>query len=101
MVVEVVVGGQPVSASVHGAGKTTLVLSHGAGGRRTMPWLVAFADRMGEGGRRVLLHNFPYSEAGRARFDPPALLESTVGAFAAWARETGAASVVAGGRSMG
>jgi uncharacterized protein len=101
MEIEVVVAGQPVSASVHGAGRTTLVLAHGAGGRRTMPWLVAFAERMGGTGRRVLLHNFPYSEAGRARFDPPAVLEDTVGAFAAWSRETGAAAVVAGGRSMG
>lgn len=95
------IGGKPVTASAHGRGGTTLVLSHGAGGRRTMPWLVAFAELMAERGRRVLLHNFPYSEAGGRRIDPTPVLETTVAAFVAEARRSGASRVVAGGRSMG
>jgi predicted alpha/beta-hydrolase family hydrolase len=101
MTLEIDVQGQPVTASVHGEGGTALVLSHGAGGTRTMPWLVTFADLMAARGRRVLLHNFPYSEAGRRRIDPPARLEETVAAMVAAARKDGARRVVAGGRSMG
>ena len=101
MEIAVEVEGHTVTASVHGTGPTSVLLAHGAGGRRTMPWLVAFADVLAETGRRVVLHNFPYSEAGRKRIDRPALLEATVAAFAAEARATGASAVVAGGRSMG
>jgi predicted alpha/beta-hydrolase family hydrolase len=93
--------GSPVSASVHGEGPTALVLSHGAGGTRRQPWLVAFAGDLAAGGRRVLLHNFPYSEAGRKLPDRPPVLEATVAAAVARAHEMGATRVVAGGRSMG
>jgi predicted alpha/beta-hydrolase family hydrolase len=93
--------GGPASASVHGEGATALVLSHGAGGTRRQPWLVAFAEDLAARGRRVILHNFPYSEAGRKLPDRPPALEDTVAAAVARAREMGATKVVAGGRSMG
>jgi len=96
-------GAGPVSASLHGQGGSTLLaLAHGAGGTRTTPQLVRLADRLATGGRRALLFNFPYSEAGRRAPDRPAALEATVRAVAQHAREQLApARLVLGGRSMG
>lgn len=93
----------PVSASLHGqAGGTLLALAHGAGGTRTTPQLVRLAESLAAGGRRVLLFNFPYSEAGRRAPDRPATLEASVRAVARHAREQLApARLVLGGRSMG
>src|SRR6185295_8999806 len=67
--------GQPVSLSVHGVGDTALVLGHGAGGTRRMPVLLRLADALSATGRRVLLFNFPYSEARRRMPDKAPLLE--------------------------
>jgi predicted alpha/beta-hydrolase family hydrolase len=94
--------GQPVSLSIHGLGDTALVLGHGAGGTRRMPVLVRLADALAASGRRVLLFNFPYSEARRRIPDKAPLLEATVAACVRLARdELGAKRVVAGGKSMG
>jgi len=94
--------GQPVSLSIHGVGDTALVLGHGAGGTRRMPVLVRLADVLSASGRRVLLFNFPYSEARRRIPDKAPLLEATVAACVRLARdELGAKRVVAGGKSMG
>jgi len=95
------VGAHQVSASLHGAGSTFLVLGHGAGGNRDAPFLVRMAEALAASGRSVLLYNFPYSEARRRAPDPPALLEATVGVVAAEARRRGAAYLVLGGKSMG
>jgi uncharacterized protein len=92
----------PVSASVHGEGKTLLALGHGAGGDRRTGLLVRLAKTLAEGGRRVVLHNFPYTEARRRVPDKPAVLEATVSAVAAHARAAlGASRLVLGGKSMG
>jgi predicted alpha/beta-hydrolase family hydrolase len=91
-----------VSASVHGEGKTVLALGHGAGGDRRTALLVRLANTLAEGGRRVVLHNFPYTEARRRVPDKPAVLEATIVAVAAHAREAlGASRLVLGGKSMG
>jgi len=91
-----------VSASVHGEGKTLLALGHGAGGDRRTGLLVRLANTLAEGGRRVVLHNFPYTEARRRVPDKPAVLEATVSAVAAHARAAlGASRLVLGGKSMG
>jgi hypothetical protein len=91
-----------VSASVHGEGKTVLALGHGAGGDRRTGLLVRLANTLAEGGRRVVLHNFPYTEARRRVPDKPAVLEATVSAVAAHARQAlGASRLVLGGKSMG
>jgi predicted alpha/beta-hydrolase family hydrolase len=91
-----------VSASVHGEGKTVLALGHGAGGDRRTGLLVRLANILAEGGRRVVLHNFPYTEARRRVPDKPAILEATVTAVAAHARGAlGASKLVLGGKSMG
>ena len=91
-----------VSASVHGEGKTVLALGHGAGGDRRTGLLLRLAKTLADGGRRVVLHNFPYTEARRRVPDKPAVLEATIAAVAAHAREAlGASRLVLGGKSMG
>lgn len=94
--------GSGASASLHGTGSTVVVLGHGAGGTRRTPMLVALAEALVDSGRAALLYNFPYSEAGRRRPDPPKVLEATARDAASVAREkAGASRVVMGGRSMG
>jgi hypothetical protein len=95
-------GGASVSASLHGAGGTSLVLGHGAGGTRRTPFLLGLAEALAGPQRQVLLFNFPYTDAGRRLPDRPAVLEGTVGDVARFAREElGAARLVLGGKSMG
>lgn len=90
------------TATLHGAGETVVVLGHGAGGNRRNPMLLSLAEALSASGRAALLYNFPYSEAGSRRPDPPALLEATTRAAAALALQaSGARLVVHGGRSMG
>jgi predicted alpha/beta-hydrolase family hydrolase len=63
---------------------------------------VATAEAIAASGRTAVLFNFPYSEAGKRRPDPPHALEGTVAAVAERARESlGARRLVLGGRSMG
>jgi len=100
--IEIRTGPGAVSASVHGQGGTVLALGHGAGGDRRTGLLVRLADALAQGGRRVVLHNFPYTEARRRVPDKPAVLEATVSAVAAHARSAlGASRLVLGGKSMG
>jgi predicted alpha/beta-hydrolase family hydrolase len=90
------------SASLHGSGRTVVVLGHGAGGTRRTPMLVRLAETLAASGRAALLYNFPYAERGGGRPDPPAVLESAARASAEVALErTGATCLVMGGRSMG
>lgn len=90
------------SASLHGAGDTVVVLGHGAGGTRETPMLVTLAQALAGSGRAALLYNFPYSDRGARRPDPPKVLEATAREAAEIAREkTGATRLVVGGRSMG
>ncbi|HVO09582.1 MAG TPA: alpha/beta family hydrolase [Vicinamibacteria bacterium] len=94
--------GLDATASLHGRGRTVVVLGHGAGGNRHTPMLVALAGLLAASGRAALLYNFPYAEAGRRRPDPPSLLEETTRAAGRLALEaTGARAIVHGGRSMG
>jgi predicted alpha/beta-hydrolase family hydrolase len=99
---EVGIPGTDVTASVHGGGQTVVVLGHGAGGNRKNPMLRALAGTLELAGRAAVLYNFPYAEKGLRRPDPPAVLESTTRAAAAFAlAATRARRVVHGGRSMG
>jgi len=95
------VGGRSVTASLYGSGETALVLGHGAGGNRRTPFLVRCAEAVAASGRRVLLHNFPYSESRRKLPDPAEVLEETTRAAVQTAASLGATRVVAGGKSMG
>ncbi len=100
--IRVPVGEGSVSASWRGDGATAVVLGHGAGGNRKNPALVALAEAVAASGRRALLYNFPYTDAGRGRPDPNPVLEAATRAVAEHARqETGVIRVVLGGRSMG
>jgi uncharacterized protein len=100
--VEIPTESGPVSASVHGEGSTVLALGHGAGGDRRTGLLVRLAGALAAGGRRVVLFNFPYTQARRRAPDKPAVLEATVAAVAGHAREVlGASALVLGGKSMG
>jgi predicted alpha/beta-hydrolase family hydrolase len=90
------------SARLFGTGPTVVVLGHGAGGTRETPMLVAIASALERSGRAALLYNFPYSEKGLRRPDPPAVLEAATREAASLAlARSGAARVVHGGRSMG
>jgi predicted alpha/beta-hydrolase family hydrolase len=98
------VHGARVTASLFGEPPlgTVVVLGHGAGGDRRTPFLVRLATLLAEGGRGAALYNFPYTERGGKRADPPALLEATTQAVHAAVREAfGARKLVAGGKSMG
>jgi predicted alpha/beta-hydrolase family hydrolase len=99
---ELPVPGTEASASLHGRGRTVVVLGHGAGGDRRNPMLRALAESVAGSGRAALLYNFPYAEKGAHRPDPPAVLEAATLAAAALALEAaGAERIVHGGRSMG
>jgi predicted alpha/beta-hydrolase family hydrolase len=99
---ELVLEAARTSASLHGTGRTVVVLGHGAGGNRKNPMLLALAEALAASGRAALLYNFPYAEARSRRPDPPAVLEATTRAAAGLALEvSGAARIVHGGRSMG
>jgi predicted alpha/beta-hydrolase family hydrolase len=100
--IRVAVGEAAITASVHGEGRTAVVLWHGAGGDRRARLLLRIAESLAGSGRRVVLPNFPYSEARRRVPDPPALLEATVRAVAQHVRlEWSPERLVLGGKSMG
>jgi len=78
------------------------VLAHGAGAGMRHPFMQAVAAALAERGVATLRYQFPYSEAGGRRPDPPGVLEATV--RAAVARAAAAAPglpLVAGGKSLG
>ena len=93
-----------VSAAAFGAAPrtTAVVLGHGAGGDRRTPFLVRLAEALEGSGRGALLYNFPYTDRGGRRPDPPEVLELTAATVAEAARaEFAAQRLVAGGKSMG
>src|SRR5262245_56710495 len=100
--IRVAVGAGSVSASVHGEGRATVILGHGAGGDRRARLLQRVAAALAAGGRRVVLPNFPYSEARDRVPDARAVLDASVRAVAEeagrlWSPER----LVLGGKSMG
>jgi predicted alpha/beta-hydrolase family hydrolase len=79
-----------------------LVLAHGAGAPQTHPFLVRYAKGLCARGIDVLTFNFPYSERGGKRPDPPATLEASWLAMIALARnEFAERALFIGGKSMG
>jgi len=96
------VAGGSVGAFLSGAGSVAVALAHGAGGTRRTPLLGRVATALAATGRRVLLFDFPYVDAGRRAPDPPSVLEATVASVAGHLRGAlGARHVVLGGKSMG
>ena len=79
-----------------------LVLAHGAGAGMEHPFMEALAARLAAHGVASFRYQFPYTERGSKRPDPPALLEATVrSAVEAAATPAGALPILAGGKSMG
>ena len=79
-----------------------LVLAHGAGAGMEHPFMEALAVGLAAHGVASFRYQFPYTERGSKRPDPPALLEATVrSAVEAAASLAGPLPVFAGGKSMG
>lgn len=76
------------------------VLAHGAGAGMEHPFMRAMAERLAAHGIATLRYQFPYTESGRRRPDPPALLQATVRAAVEAAGRHGL-PLLAGGKSMG
>ena len=82
--------------------KACLVLAHGAGVGMAHPSMDAVARGLVARGIAVLRYNFPYTERGSKRVDPPAVAQKTVRAAVGAARERSASlPLFAGGRSFG
>jgi predicted alpha/beta-hydrolase family hydrolase len=77
------------------------LLAHGAGTEQDHPMIVALRDGLADGGFPVLTFNYPYTEAGRKRPDPPARLQLCHASVARWFREEVDPQMVMAGRSMG
>jgi hypothetical protein len=79
-----------------------LVLAHGAGAGMKHPFMEALAARLAAHGVASFRYQFPYTERGSNRPDPPALLEATVrSAVESAVAPAGALPILAGGKSMG
>lgn len=76
------------------------VLAHGAGAGMRHAFLESMSDLLAGAGIATLRFQFPYTEAGGRRPDPPQLLEATVRAAASYAGGEGLPTF-AGGKSMG
>ena len=98
-------GGKIHRAAAAAAGASApplLALTHGAGGNRDTPGLVALAEDLAARGVTTLRFNLPAAEAGKKRPDRPAVAVRAVAAVAGWALERAAGARVAlGGRSFG
>lgn len=80
----------------------TYVLAHGAGAGMRHRFMESIAQSLAERGVATLRYQFPYVEAGTRRPDPPGVLEATVRAAVAKAREsTPDLPLIAGGKSLG
>lgn len=78
------------------------VLAHGAGAGMRHRFMEQIAQALAARGIATLRYQFPYVEAGGRRPDPPDVLEATVRAAVARARELAPGlPLVAGGKSMG
>ena len=77
-------------------------LAHGAGAGMRHRFMESIAAALAERGIATLRYQFPYTEAGSRRPDPPGILQATVRAAVETAREQAAGlPLVAGGKSLG
>ncbi|MGN6392487.1 MAG: alpha/beta hydrolase family protein [Gemmatimonadales bacterium] len=106
MNVEIVVGDRVgrVSGLLLRPSDATLlyVLAHGAGAGMRHRFMEAVAEALAARRIATLRYQFPYTEAGGRRPDPPAVLEATVRAAVATAAQCAhGLPLIAGGKSMG
>ena len=79
-----------------------LVLAHGAGAGMEHAFMEALSAGLAADGVASFRYQFPYTERGSKRPDPPAILEATVrSAVEAAADLAGRLPLLAGGKSMG
>ncbi len=82
--------------------RACLVLAHGAGAGMDHPSVASVASGLFERGIATFRYQFPFTEAGSRRPDPPALAHATVrAAVGEAARLLPGLPLVAGGRSFG
>ncbi len=78
------------------------VLAHGAGAGMRHPFMERMAQGLAGRGMATLRYQFPYTETGSRRPDPPGVLEATVRAAVEAMREVAPGlPLVAGGKSLG
>jgi len=78
------------------------VLAHGAGAGMRHRFMESIARALASRGVATLRYQFPYVESGGRRPDPPGVLEATVRAAVAHARELAPdLPIIAGGKSLG
>jgi predicted alpha/beta-hydrolase family hydrolase len=78
------------------------VLAHGAGAGMRHRFMEAVAEALAVRGVATLRYQFPFTQAGARRPDPPGVLEATVRAAVAAARTAAPTlPLVAGGKSLG
>ncbi|MFK3679896.1 alpha/beta family hydrolase [Microbacterium sp. NPDC090218] len=101
--VELPTGTTTVSADwIPGDNGTTVAVAHGAGTGKDHPFLVGFADALGDLGFSTLRFNFPYVEQGRRMPGPAAHAIATWNAVVEFARTSDPTSAIwATGKSYG
>jgi hypothetical protein len=78
------------------------VLAHGAGAGMRHRFMAAVADTLAQRNVATLRYQFPYTESGGRRPDPPGVLQATVrAAVAAAAAAAPELALLAGGKSLG
>jgi uncharacterized protein len=80
----------------------TYVLAQGAGAGMRHAFLESIAESLARQGIATLRYQFPYTESGGRRPDPPGVLQATVRAAVVKAREIAPElPLIAGGKSLG
>lgn len=95
--------GGTVTARVweRGTADVGVLLAHGAGTGQDHPLVAGLAAALADTGLTVVTFNYPFTEAGKRRPDPPARLLEVHAAVLQWTIGEVRPRVVMGGRSMG
>src|SRR4029453_15282544 len=104
MSITITVGETAVSGllQVPARASACFVFAHGAGAGMTHPFMTSMADGLAERGTATLRYQFPYTEKGSKRPDPPQIAHATVRAAVAEAHQhLPALPLIAGGKSFG